>query len=86
MEDECGGLPPGRAEELVRPFAQRGPDRTGLGLGLTIASESVVANGGEIRVRNLPGRGCIFTIDLPGLVPAPAPADAGDLAALTPGE
>jgi signal transduction histidine kinase len=67
VEDECGGLPPGRAEELFRPFAQRSTDRSGLGLGLAIARESVELNGGEIRARNLPGRGCVFTIDLPRL-------------------
>jgi signal transduction histidine kinase len=71
VEDECGGLPPGRAEQLFRPFEQHGSDRTGLGLGLTIARESVMTDGGEIRVGNVPGRGCIFTIDLPRLPGAP---------------
>jgi signal transduction histidine kinase len=65
VEDECGGLPPGRAEDLFRPFEQRGADQTGMGLGLAIARESVAANGGEIRARNLPGKGCVFTIELP---------------------
>jgi signal transduction histidine kinase len=65
IEDECGGLPPGRTEELFSPFAQRSVDRTGLGLGLSISRRAVEANGGTLRVRNLPGRGCIFTIDLP---------------------
>jgi len=74
VEDECGGLPPGRAEDLFRPFAQRSTDRSGLGLGLAIARESVEVNGGEIRARNLPGRGCVFTIDLPRLSPQSAAA------------
>ena len=74
VEDECGGLPPDKAEELFRPFEQRGADRSGLGLGLAIARESVEANGGEIRVRSLPGRGCVFTVDLPRLVTVPAAA------------
>ena len=73
VEDECGGLPGGKAEDLFRPFEQRGNDRSGLGLGLSIARESVEANGGLIRARNLPGRGCVFTIDLPLSVPAAAP-------------
>ena len=84
VEDECGGLPPGEAEELFRPFEQRSADRSGLGLGLAIASRSVLASGGEIRVRSLPGRGCIFTIDLPRLAREPAVAD-GALAAVTSG-
>jgi signal transduction histidine kinase len=67
VEDECGGLPPGREAELFRPFEQRGADRSGLGLGLSISHKSVETNGGELRVRDLPGTGCVFTIDLPRL-------------------
>ena len=62
------------AEDLFRPFEQRSADRSGLGLGLAIARESVETNGGEIRARNLPGTGCIFTIDLPRLAGEPAAA------------
>jgi len=65
IADECGGLPPGKAEELFHPFTQRASDRTGLGLGLSIAKRAVDANGGKLRIRNVPGTGCIFTIDLP---------------------
>ena len=65
VTDECGGLPAGRAEELFRPFKQRGADRTGLGLGLAIALRGVEAHGGTLHVRDVPGTGCVFTIDLP---------------------
>jgi signal transduction histidine kinase len=65
VEDECGGLPRGPAEELFRPFVQRSTDRSGLGLGLSISRKAIQLNGGEIRVRNLPGQGCIFTVELP---------------------
>ena len=71
VEDECGGLPPGKADELFRPFEQRGADHTGLGLGLSISLKGVRANGGEIRVRDLPGKGCTFTVDLPRAPPVP---------------
>jgi C4-dicarboxylate-specific signal transduction histidine kinase len=64
VEDECGGLPDGTAESIFRPFVQRGAVRTGLGLGLFISRRGVEANGGELNVRNLPGRGCVFTLDL----------------------
>jgi signal transduction histidine kinase len=65
IEDACGGLPPGKLEALFRPFNQRGTDRTGLGLGLSISRRGVQLNGGELRVRDVPGTGCVFTIDLP---------------------
>ncbi len=70
IEDSCGGLPPGKAEELFHPFTQRSANRRGLGLGLSISRRGVEASGGEVRVRNLPGKGCIFTIDLPRRAPA----------------
>ena len=72
IEDECGGLPPGQAEALFRPFHQRDTDRSGLGLGLSISRKAVHLNGGEIRVRNLPGKGCVFTVELPRIVAANA--------------
>jgi signal transduction histidine kinase len=65
VQDECGGLPPGKAEDLFRPFEQHGANRTGLGLGLSISLKGVRASGGEIHVRDLPGSGCTFTVDLP---------------------
>jgi signal transduction histidine kinase len=65
VEDQCGGLPPGKAEELFRPFEQRGTDRTGLGLGLAICDRGARANDGEIHVHNHPGQGCVFTLELP---------------------
>jgi signal transduction histidine kinase len=69
VQDECGGLPAGMAEALFRPFVQGSSDRTGLGLGLSITRKSVEGDGGELRVRDLPGTGCVFTIDLPRLPP-----------------
>jgi signal transduction histidine kinase len=65
VEDRCGGLPKGVAETMFLPFSQSGDDRSGLGLGLDISRRSVEANGGVLTVRDLPGVGCIFTIDLP---------------------
>jgi len=63
--DSCGGLPPGKAEELFKPLVQRSENRSGYGLGLAIALQAVEAHHGTIRVRDRPGVGCVFTIDLP---------------------
>jgi len=65
VQDHCGGLGDGVAQGMFVPFAQSGQDRSGMGLGLTIARQSVAANGGELTVRNLPHQGCVFTIALP---------------------
>jgi hypothetical protein len=71
IEDECGGLAGGNADALFQPFEQRNADRTGLGLGLAFSRWGAEVSDGRISARDLPGRGCIFTIDLPR-VPAPA--------------
>ena len=64
VEDQCGGLPKGKAEELFKPFTQKSPDRTGLGLGLTISRKAIALNRGTLTVRNIPGKGCVFSISL----------------------
>ena len=65
VQDECGGLPQGDTERLFQAFQQTGADRTGVGLGLSIARRAVEACGGTIRVRDMPSQGCVFTIELP---------------------
>jgi len=67
VADQCGGLPPNAEATMFLPFSQNGADRTGLGLGLTIAQQSVVANEGTLQVRDIPLLGCIFTVSLPRL-------------------
>jgi signal transduction histidine kinase len=65
VRDNCGGLPPGAAAVIFRPFMQVGNDKSGLGLGLSIARRNVEADGGVLRVRDVRGVGCVFTIELP---------------------
>lgn len=65
VEDQCGGLPAGKAEAMFLPFEQHGTDRSGLGLGLSIARRAIDASGGKLGVRDIPGKGCVFTIDMP---------------------
>jgi signal transduction histidine kinase len=65
VKDHCGGLPQGLAEKLFTPFVQSGRDKSGIGLGLSIARNSVEADGGTLTVQDVPGTGCIFTIRLP---------------------
>ena len=83
VSDHCGGLPPGDHEALFDPFSQHGADgREGMGLGLSISRRSVEANDGQLRVLDVPGTGCVFTVDLPRHAmsdPLPEPtAEAAD--------
>src|SRR5947208_9993146 len=65
IEDECGGVPDGTGDPF-QPFGERrGKDRYGLGLGLSMARKAVRAHRGDILIRNMPGKGCIFIINLP---------------------
>ncbi len=68
IEDECGGIQTGNIEELFRPFEQRDADRTGLGLGLAFCRWGAEVNDGEVETRNIPGHGCVFTVDLPRMI------------------
>jgi signal transduction histidine kinase len=64
VEDQCGGIT--HEGDLFQAFGERrGVDRSGLGLGLAMARKAVTAHGGEISVRNMPAKGCVFVIELP---------------------
>lgn len=65
VRDCCGGLKASDTEALFLPFSQHGVDRSGLGLGLSIARRSIEADSGSLSVRNIDGTGCVFTISLP---------------------
>jgi signal transduction histidine kinase len=81
IHDECGGLPGGTADGLFRPGEQRGADRTGVGLGLAYSRWAVEANHGRVYARNVPEKGCVFTIDLPRMQPAAPPAGGVEVVA-----
>jgi len=74
VADQCGGLPPGKAEELFSPLVQKHGDRSGFGLGLAIVRQAAEAHGGTVKVRDLPGVGCVFSLDLPLVPDLAAPA------------
>ena len=65
VKDHCGGLSADAVDTMFQPFRQNGVDRTGLGLGLSIARRSVEASAGVLTVRDIPATGCVFTISLP---------------------
>ncbi len=65
VEDTCGGLEEGKIEAAFAPFVRMNNEVTGFGLGIAIAKQAVDAHAGTIRVQNLPGKGCIFVLELP---------------------
>ena len=68
VEDECGGIPEQELEKLFAlELGARGGE-SGRGHGLAISRAAIELNGGQLRVENLPGKGCIFILDLPQIV------------------
>lgn len=65
VSDHCGGLAVEDTETLFGAFEQNHADRSGLGLGLSIARRSVEANSGTLKARNKRDGGCVFTVNLP---------------------
>ncbi len=65
IEDQCGGLAANSEEALFNPFEQKNKNRSGLGLGLTLARKAIELHHGQISARSLAGIGCVFQIVLP---------------------
>jgi signal transduction histidine kinase len=82
VQDECGGLVEGTPEstEISSRFEQQSDDRSGLGIGLAFSQWGAEAHGGRLYARNLPGRGCVFTVEIPLASAAAVPAARGELA------
>ena len=75
VEDQCGGLPEGKIEELFKPFIQKGLSMSGVGLGLAISRSAVALCNGQLLARDIPGKGCVFTINLPRIPILPGEAE-----------
>jgi signal transduction histidine kinase len=68
VEDECGGIAPDVLDQLFKPFVSSGFDQSGLGLGLTIVQRAVFLLQGTIKIRNNPGIGCAFQLEIPRIL------------------
>jgi signal transduction histidine kinase len=62
VEDQCGGLSPGKLDHLLDPHDRPGNGRTGLALAQCV--RAVHALGGALHVRNQ-NNGCVFTVEVP---------------------
>jgi signal transduction histidine kinase len=67
VEDTGSGIPPDLLAHIFDPWVTTKAPGKGSGLGLSIARQVVASHGGTIRADNEPGRGALFTIDLPAM-------------------
>ncbi|HEX4482461.1 MAG TPA: HAMP domain-containing sensor histidine kinase [Solirubrobacteraceae bacterium] len=75
VRDHGPGVPPAARERLFERFWRAEPGRergrAGAGLGLAIASAIVDAHHGRVSVRDAPGGGAVFVVELPAVAPEP---------------
>jgi two-component system NtrC family sensor kinase len=65
VADSGTGIPPEVLPRIFEPWVTTKPAGRGTGLGLSITRDTIASHGGMIDVRSEPGRGTVFTIDLP---------------------
>jgi two-component system sensor histidine kinase BaeS len=77
VRDTGIGIAPSEQEQIFEPFYRSQRDKRfpqGMGLGLSIARDLVLAHGGRLEVESTPDKGSRFTIWLPQTI---APGSAG---------
>jgi signal transduction histidine kinase len=68
VADTGPGIPPEAQPRIFEPFYRYPPDRRypqGLGVGLTLARDIVIAHGGTLTVESAAGAGAAFTMRMP---------------------
>jgi hypothetical protein len=73
VEDGRGGLSPEQSVTLLDSGVDASRGRDGPGLELPMCLRAMKAIGGDLRVQDVPGKGCVFTVELPKQSPAPTP-------------
>jgi two-component system OmpR family sensor kinase len=89
VADHGHGIPAEQAHRVFERFHRSDPGRSrdqgGSGLGLSIAAAVIAAHGGRILVRDTPGGGATFRIELPAVtIAAMPPVDSTTPAAAPP--
>ena len=65
VQDTGSGIPHDLLAHIFDPWVTTKELGKGSGLGLSIARQVIASHGGTIRVQSGPGKGALFTIDLP---------------------
>jgi two-component system, OmpR family, sensor histidine kinase BaeS len=71
VSDSGPGIPPEEQNQIFQPFYQGSQGKRiveGMGLGLSIAREILVAHGGDLQVKSTPGAGSTFSLEIPAEV------------------
>lgn len=72
IKDEGAGIPEEVLPKIFDPFFTTKDVGKGLGLGLSISQAIVGKYNGSIKVESKPNKGAVFTVNLPGVLDAPA--------------
>ncbi len=80
--DTGPGIPAEIQARIFEPFFTTKPVGEGTGLGLSLCHGIAESHGGTISVESAPGRGAVFTLELPVGSAAPLEADTADGTAL----
>ena len=75
VSDDGPGIPERILTKIFDPFFTTKPAGMGTGLGLSIVLAIVQEHGGQVRVRNTPGGGATFSVELPASAGAVAASD-----------
>jgi signal transduction histidine kinase len=65
VKDNRPGIPHEIRDKILQPFFTTKKGTEGTGLGLSITNDIIKAHGGRIEITSLPGKGSVFTIQLP---------------------
>ncbi len=65
VADDGEGIAPEILPKIFEPFFTTKPVGKGTGLGLSLCYGIIKQHGGEISVQSLPGKGSIFTVEIP---------------------
>ena len=71
ITDSGPGIPAEEQDQIFQPFYRGSQGKRiveGMGLGLSIAREILVAHGGDIQVKSAPGAGSTFSLEVPAEV------------------
>jgi signal transduction histidine kinase len=85
VADSGIGIAPSEQDRIFEPFYRSQRDKRfpqGMGLGLSIARDLVVAHGGTLEVESAPGEGSRFTVLLPQAPPPDSSAPESESGAL----